>query len=71
MNRRDAKICVAQHPNRKAPLAIDLEVYKTRHLIENFFCKIKEFKRIALRADKTNTSFEAMIYATATVIRTR
>ena len=70
MKRRDAKICISQHPNRKAPLAIDLEIYKSRHLIENFFGKIKEFKRIALRADKTDKSFEAMIYADAAVIRT-
>jgi transposase len=71
MNRRDARICISQHPNRKAPLSIDFELYKSRHLIENFFGKIKEFKRIALRADKTDTSFEAMIYATAAVIRTK
>jgi hypothetical protein len=25
-----------------------------RHLIENFFCKLKEFKRIAIRRDKTD-----------------
>jgi hypothetical protein len=37
-------------------------MYKWRHLIENFFCKLKEFKRIALRADKTDQSFAAMIY---------
>src|SRR4051795_2081644 len=35
------------------------EMYKWRHLIENFFCKLKEFKRIAIRADKTDQSFEA------------
>ena len=29
-------------------------MYKWRHLIENFFCKLKEFKRIAMRADKNN-----------------
>jgi transposase len=71
MTRRDAKICISQHPNRKTPLAIDLDVYKSRHLIENLFCKLKEFKRIALRADKTDTSFEAMVYAAAAVIKTR
>ena len=71
MNRRDAKICISQHPNRKTPLSIDLGVYKTRHLIENFFGKIKEFKRIAMRADKTDTSFKAMIYAVAAFIETR
>jgi transposase len=71
MNRREAKICISQHPNRRAPLAIDLDLYKSRHLIENFFGKLKEFKRIAMRADKTDTSFKAMIYAAATVIETR
>jgi len=47
---------------------IDLEIYKWRHLIENFFRKLKDFKRIAMRSDKTNTSFTAMIYVTAAVI---
>ncbi len=55
-------------PHRKTPLAIDHEVYKWRHLVENFFCKLKEFKRIAMRSDKTDQSFAAMIHLTATVI---
>jgi transposase len=32
-------------------------MYKWRHLIENFFGKLKEFKRIAMRSDKTDSSF--------------
>ena len=68
MNERGAVICISQHPRRAAPLSIDLELYKSRHLIENFFCKLKEFKRIAMRADKTDTSFKAMIYAAAALI---
>ena len=31
------------------------------HLIENFFCKLKEFRRIAARYEKTDTSYSAMI----------
>lgn len=58
-------------PQRKTPLDIDLEVYKWRHLIENFFCKLKEFKRIAMRSDKTDTSFEAMIHLSAALINSR
>jgi len=53
----------------QSQLAIDLEVDKSRHLIENFFGKLKNFKRIAMRADKTDTSF-TVIYAAATVVRT-
>lgn len=57
--------------NTTLPLEIDLEVYKWRHLIENFFCKLKEFKRIAMRSDKTDSSFAAMIYLAAGVINSR
>ena len=62
---------ISQHPNRVAPREIDAEVYKWHHLIENFFCKLKEFKRIALRACKTDSSFSAMIYIGAAVINSR
>ncbi len=71
MNDRGATIVISQRPQRKAPLAIDLEVYKWRHLIENFFCKLKDFKRVAMRSDKTDSSFAAMIYLGAAVINSR
>ncbi len=68
LNERGAKIVISQMPQRKAPLAIDLEVYKWRHLIENFFGKLKEFKRVAMRSDKTDHSFAAMVHLAAAVI---
>ncbi len=71
LNQRGAKIVISQHPRRILPLAIDTEMYKWRHLIENFFCKLKEFKRIAMRADKTDQSFAAMIHLVAAVINSR
>ncbi len=71
MQARGAQIVISQHPNRKAPLAIDKDLYKERHLVENFFCKLKEFKRIAMRADKTDTSFAALIYLCAGLINSR
>lgn len=71
LNKRGAKIVISQHPRRSVPLQIDTEIYKWRHLIENFFCKLKEFKRIAMRACKTDQSFEAMIYLAAAVINSR
>ncbi|QMT48746.1 transposase [Neisseria bacilliformis] len=47
----------------------DREKYKWRYLIENFFCRIKEFKKIAMRCEKTDESFAANIYLAATVLR--
>ncbi len=71
LNERGAKIVISQHPRRTKPIPLDREMYKWRHLIENFFCKLKEFKRIAMRACKTDRSFEAMIYLAAAVIHSR
>jgi transposase len=71
LNERGAEVVISQHPRRSQPLNIDAEIYKWRHLIENFFGKIKEFKRIALRADKTDQSFEAMIYLAAAITNSR
>ncbi len=71
LDARGAKAVISQHPRRTPPLAIGLEMYKWRHLIENFFGKLKEFKRIALRADKTDQSFAAMIHIAAAVINSR
>jgi transposase len=71
LNERGAKAVISQHSRRTKPLKIDAEIYKWRHLIENFFGKLKEFKRIAMRADKTDQSFAAMIYLAAAIIHSR
>ena len=39
-------------PNRKEPRAYDRDLYKARHLIENFFAKLKQYRAIATRYDK-------------------
>ena len=57
--------------NRVTTIPCDFEMYKWRHLVENFFCKIKEFRRIATRYDKTDTSFAAMIHLVGSVLATR
>jgi transposase len=33
--------------------------YRWRHLVENYFAKIKEFRGIATRYDKTDNSYAA------------
>jgi transposase len=71
LNKRGARIVISQHPRRAKPIPLDREMYKWRHLIENFFAKLKEFKRIAMRACKTDQSFEAMIYIAAAIINSR
>ena len=71
LNQRGAKIVISQMPQRASPIDIDLVMYKWRHPIENFFCKLKEFKQIAMRACKTDHSFDALIHLYSAVINSR
>ncbi len=53
---------------RKTPRALDKDLYKARHLIENFFAKLKQFRAIATRYDKTARCFLAGIHLAAAAI---
>src|SRR5713101_3814190 len=54
--------------NRKVQRAYDKELYKARHLMENFYCKLKQYRAIATRYDKTARNFLAGIHLAAAVI---
>jgi transposase len=54
--------------NRKVQREYDKELYKARHLIENFFAKLKLFRGIATRYDKTARNFLAAIHLAASTI---
>ena len=43
--------------NRKTIISFDRDMYRWRHLIENTFAKLKEFRAVATRYDKTDTSY--------------
>jgi transposase len=53
--------------NRKQPRDYDKNLYKARHLIENFFAKLKQYRAIATRYDKTARNFLAALYLAAVV----
>jgi transposase len=57
--------------NRRFPAEFDRYTFNWRHLIENFFGKLKEYRGIATRCCKIDTSFSAFIAIAATVIRLR
>ena len=46
----------------------DRDLYKARHLIENFFAKLKQFRAIATRYDKTARNYLAGVHLAATTI---
>jgi transposase len=54
--------------NRKNPRPYDKALYRARHLIENFFAKLKQYRAIATRYDKRAVNFLAAIHLAAAVI---
>ena len=54
--------------NRKVPRKFDRHLYKARHLIENFFARLKQYRAIATRYDKTARNFLAAVHLAASVV---
>jgi transposase len=54
--------------NRKVQRDDDKDLYEARHWIENFFCKLKQFRAIATRYDKTARNFLAAVYLAAATV---
>lgn len=55
--------------NRKVTRENDRHLYKARHLIENFFAKLTQFRSVATRYDKTAQNFLGAIHLVAAIIR--
>jgi len=54
--------------NRKQAIDYDVELYKQRHKIENFFSRLKDYRGIATRYDKTARNFLSGVYLAASLI---
>ena len=59
---------IPSRTNRQVGRTYDRHLFKERHLIENFFARLKQFRAIATRYDKTRRNFLAAIQLAATVI---
>jgi len=54
--------------NRSSPRDYDRELYASRHLIENFFARIEQFRAIATRYEKTARNLVAAVHLVASVV---
>jgi transposase len=53
---------------RKEPIPYDKHLYKERHLVECFINKIKHFRRVATRYDKTAPTFFGFVAIAAFMV---
>ena len=58
----DADFCIPPKSNESDPWFVDWWLYKERHLVETFFLKLKEFRRVATRYDKRADRFLAFVH---------
>jgi transposase len=61
-------IVIPPRATRVEPRGYDRHVYIARHLIENFFAKLKQYRCIATRYDKTARNFLGAIHLVGAVV---
>lgn len=54
--------------NRLEQRQLDKHLYTSRNLIERFFCRIKQFRRVATRYDKLSERFAAFVALAAAFV---
>lgn len=65
---RGTKAVVPNRSNRKQPFRFDRTTYKLRHRVENAFCRLKDFRRLATRYDRLARNFLASICLVAAIV---
>ena len=68
IQRQDSEYTIPPKSNAVNPWKCDWVIYKERHLVECFFQKLKWFRRIATRYDKSDASFLAFIHLASIAI---
>ncbi|HIJ85505.1 MAG TPA: transposase [Magnetococcales bacterium] len=65
---KGAQPVIPPRSNRINPRENDRHWYKERNLVERFFNRIKQFRRIATRYEKLDRNFMGMILLACTMI---
>jgi transposase len=66
--RSGAQASIPSRSRRIVKRSVDPAIYRQRNLIERFFCRIKQFRRIATRFDKLARNFLSAVLLAATRI---
>ena len=68
LRERGTRPCIPPRSNRKAPESYSKSACKKRHLVENFFERIKNYRRVATRYDKLAVTYLGFVYLATTVL---
>lgn len=65
---RGAEAVIPTLSNRKEQRAYDKELYKDRNLAERFWGKVKQYRRVATRYEKTARNFLAFVHVASIMV---
>lgn len=68
---RGAEAVIPSRKNAKKPRVIDADRYKDRSLVERFWAKAKQYRRVATRFDKKARNFLAFVHLAAIMVLLR
>ena len=66
--RKGAKAVIPNNPSRARKHPVDRHLYAQRYLIECCFSKLKQFRRVATRFEKTARNYRAIVTIAATIL---
>jgi Transposase and inactivated derivatives len=65
---RGALAVIPNNPSRARKYPIDEHLYAQRHLVECCFSKLKQFRRVATRFEKTSANYLAVVTIAAVIL---
>jgi len=65
---KGATAVIPNNPSRAQKHPLDKHLYAQRHLVECCFSKLKQFRRVATRFEKTARNYLAVVTLAATVL---
>ena len=68
LTERGTKPVIPNTSNRKQPFSFSKKTYRQRHLIENAFCRLKDFRRVFTRYDRLARNFLASVCLAAAIV---
>lgn len=68
LQRRSAEAIIPSKKNRLNPRSLDRHLYKDRNLVERFFQKLKQFRRIATRYERLARNYQSMLSLVSAII---
>lgn len=68
IRKRGAEPCIPPRKNRVEPIEYDRHRYNERNVVERYFARVKQYRRVATRCDKRAANFLGFVWVASIAI---